>query len=98
MRWPDEADPTRSPRWQRFWFQPMRRSSPDRRLRSTAATPRAAITASSRCSVFPTELHVADIRGQLMRLGVLIVDAETDDAPRRDANDRGVQVITGRTL
>ena len=31
-----------------------------------------------------------------MGLGVLIVDAETDDAPRCDANDRGVQMIARR--
>src|SRR5215213_366919 len=76
----------------------MRRSYPGRRPRSTAATPPDAITVSSRCSVFPTEwLYVANVRSQLMRFGVLIVDAEADDAPRGDTDDRGVQIIARRT-
>ena len=68
-------------------------------MRSTAATPQAATTASSSCSVFPIDaLGVASVHLQLVRLADLIVDAEADDAPRRYPDDRGVQFVTGRTV
>jgi hypothetical protein len=43
-------------------------------------------------------LHVADIRLQLMRFTDLIIDAEADDAPRRDPDDRGIQLVPGRSV